>query len=90
MKSSDGSFDECESCLLGKMTKEPFSGTNERAKDLLGIIHSDVCGPFRTMTRNGERYFITFTNDYSRYGYVFLLRHKNEAFEMFKVFKNEV
>ncbi|KAK1424234.1 hypothetical protein QVD17_19555 [Tagetes erecta] len=90
LKSSDDSFDKCESCLLGKMTKKPFSGTNERAKDLLGIIHTDVCGPFKTMTRNGERYFITFTDDYSRYGYVFLLKHKDEAFEVFKVFQNEV
>lgn len=84
------SFDVCESCLQGKMTKAPFSGTNERAKDLLGIIHSDVCGPFKPITRNGERYFITFTDDYSRYGYVYLLRHKHESFEMFKIFKNEV
>ncbi|KAD3639942.1 hypothetical protein E3N88_29165 [Mikania micrantha] len=84
------SFDVCESCLQGKMTKAPFSGTNEREKDLLGIIHSDVCGPFKPMTRNGERYFITFTDDYSRYGYVYLLRHKHESFEMFKLFKNEV
>ncbi|KAD6118936.1 hypothetical protein E3N88_10207 [Mikania micrantha] len=84
------SFDVCESCLQGKMTKAPFSGTNERAKDLLGIIHSDVCGPFKPMTRNGERYFITFTDDYSRYGYVYLLRHKHESFEIFKIFKNEV
>jgi transposase InsO family protein len=42
------------------------------------------------MTRYGERYFITITDDYSRYGYVYLLRNKNEAFEMFKTFKNEV
>ena len=87
---SNDSFDVCESCLQGKMTKAPFNGTNERAKDLLGIIHSDVCGPFKPMTRNGERYFITFTDDYSRYGYVYLLKHKSEAFEMFKIFKNEV
>ncbi|KAD5802565.1 hypothetical protein E3N88_13925 [Mikania micrantha] len=84
------SFDICESCLQGKMTKAPFNRINERAKDLLGIIHSDVCGPFKPISRNGERYFITFTDDYSRYGYVYLLRHKDEAFETFKIFKNEV
>ena len=85
-----GSFDTCESCLQGKMTKKPFSGTNQRAKDLLGIIHSDVCGPFKPMTRNGERYFVTFTDDFSRYGYVYLLSHKDEVFETFKIFQNEV
>ena len=39
------SFETCESCLLGKMTKAPFAGHSERASDLLGLIHTDVCGP---------------------------------------------
>ncbi|GJV71746.1 retrotransposon protein, putative, ty1-copia subclass [Tanacetum coccineum] len=56
LKSTDDeSFDKCESCLSGKMTKKPFPH-----------------------------------NDYSRYGYVYLLKHKHEVFETFKVFKNEV
>jgi hypothetical protein len=84
------SFDICESCLHGKMTKAPFTSSSERAKDLLGIIHTDVCGPFKTMSRYGERYFITFTDDFSRYGYVYLMKHKHEAFEMFKLFQSEV
>ncbi|GJY62862.1 zinc finger, CCHC-type containing protein [Tanacetum coccineum] len=91
LKSTDDeSFDKCESCLSGKMTKKPFPHSNERAKDLLGIIHTDVCGPLRHVSRQGASYFITFTDDYSRYGYVYLLKHKHEVFETFKVFKNEV
>ena len=86
----DESFDICESCLCGKMTKAPFSGSSERAKDLLGIVHIDVCGPFRTIARDGARFFITFTDDFSRYGYVYLMKHKHEAFEMFKLFQSEV
>ncbi|GJZ74068.1 retrotransposon protein, putative, ty1-copia subclass [Tanacetum coccineum] len=42
------------------------------------------------VSRQGASYFITFTDDYSRYGYVYLLKHKHEVFETFKVFKNEV
>ena len=38
------SFDACIPCLLGEMTKTPFSRTIERATDLLEIIHTDVCG----------------------------------------------
>ncbi|GKA98369.1 retrotransposon protein, putative, ty1-copia subclass [Tanacetum coccineum] len=60
------------------MTKKPFPHSNERAKDLLGIIHTDVCGPLRHVSRQGASYFITFTDDYSRYGYVYLLKHKHE------------
>ena len=36
------SLDRCEACLMGKMTKTPFSGMMERATDLLEIIHTDV------------------------------------------------
>ena len=84
------SYEACESCLLGKMTKAPFTGKGERASDLLGLIHSDVCGPLSTLARGGFRYFITFTDDFSRYGYVYLMKHKSESFEKFKEFKNEV
>ena len=41
-------------------------------------------------TREGYEYFITFIDDYSRYGYIYLMRHKSEAFEKFKEFKTEV
>ncbi|KAL4285029.1 hypothetical protein GQ457_16G019150 [Hibiscus cannabinus] len=72
------------------MTKALFSGKGERSSDSLGLIHSDVCGPMNTQARGGYQYFITFTDDFSRYGYIYLMRHKSEALEEFKEFKNEV
>ncbi|GJU86480.1 retrotransposon protein, putative, ty1-copia subclass [Tanacetum coccineum] len=86
----DESFDQCVSSLSGKMTRKLFSHHTERATDLLRLIHTDVCGLRRHVSRHGASYFITFTDDYSRYGYVYLLKHKHEVFETFKVFKNEV
>ncbi|GJZ15459.1 retrotransposon protein, putative, ty1-copia subclass [Tanacetum coccineum] len=91
LKSTDDeSFDQCVSCLSGKMTRKSFPHRPERATDLFGIIHTDVCGPLRHVSRQGASYFITFTDDYSRYGYVYLLKHKHEVFETFKVFKSKV
>ncbi|KAK2417007.1 secreted RxLR effector protein [Trifolium repens] len=84
------SYDTCRSCLIGKMTKAPFKGIGERANDLLALIHTDVCGPLNIPARGGFTYFITFTDDFSRYGYVHLMKHKSESFEKFKEFKNEV
>lgn len=84
------SFDTCESCLKGKMTKLPFSGKGEPVGELLGLVHTDICGPMSTLAMGGYSYFITFTDDHSRYGYVFLMKHKSEAFEKFKEFRNEV
>ncbi|GJX90393.1 retrotransposon protein, putative, ty1-copia subclass [Tanacetum coccineum] len=83
-------FQKCVSRMSGKMARKPYTHQVERAKDLLRLIHIDVCGPFRTMSRQGASYFITFTNDFSRYGYVYLLKHKHEVFETFKVFQKEV
>nr|GEW94272.1 zinc finger, CCHC-type [Tanacetum cinerariifolium] len=54
------------------------------------LIHIDVCGPFKIVSRQGASYFVTFTDDFSRYGYVYLLKHKHEVFETFKVFQKEV
>ncbi|GJW23715.1 retrotransposon protein, putative, ty1-copia subclass [Tanacetum coccineum] len=52
LKSTDEeSFDQCVSCLTGKMTRKLFPHRTERATDLLGIIHTDVCGPLRHVSR---------------------------------------
>ena len=84
------SFDTCEPCLMGKMTKTSFSRTMGRATDLLEIIHTDVCGPMNVEACGGYRYFLTFTDDFSRYGYIYLMTHKSETFEKFKEFQSEV
>ena len=84
------SFDTCEPCLMGKMTKTPFSGTMEQATDLLEIIHTDVCGPMSVEARGRYRYFLAFIDDLSRYEYIYLMKHKSERFENYKEFQSEV
>ena len=71
------------------MTKRSFSSQGERAKELLELVHTDICGPMNKPVRGGYEYFITFIDDYSRYGYVYLMRCKSESFEKFKEFKVE-
>nr|GEW42312.1 retrotransposon protein, putative, Ty1-copia subclass [Tanacetum cinerariifolium] len=83
-------FEKCVSYMSGKMARKPYTHQVERAKDLLGLIHTDVCGSFKIMSRQGAGYFVTFTEEFSRYGYVYLLKHKHEVFETFKVFQKEV
>ena len=72
---------------MGNMTKTPFSGTMERETNLLEIIHTDVRGPMNIEARGGYRYFLTFINDLSRYGYIYLMKHKSETLEKFKEFQ---
>ena len=68
---------------MGKMTKTPFFGTMERATDLLEIVHTDVRGPMNIEARSRYHYFLTFTDDLSRYGYIYLMKQESETFEKF-------
>nr|GEW29259.1 hypothetical protein [Tanacetum cinerariifolium] len=86
----DESLKKCKSCMSRKMARKPFSHQVERAKDLLGLLHYDACGPFRNVSREGASYFITFIDDFGRYCYVYLMKYKHEVFKTFKVFQNEV
>ena len=79
-----------ESCLDGKMTKRPFPAKDNRTNALLELVHADVCGPINIIGRGGYKYFVTLTDDYSRYGYVYLMQYKLEAFKKFKEFRAEV
>nr|GEW43788.1 hypothetical protein [Tanacetum cinerariifolium] len=59
-------FEKCVPCMSEKMARKPYSHQVKRAKDILGLIHTDVCGPFRTVSRQGASYFVTFTDDFSQ------------------------
>jgi len=72
------------------MTKTPFIEKSEMSKELLSLMHTDVCGTMMFHAIHGYTYFITFTNHYSRYGYVYLMKYKSESFERFKEFRSEV
>ena len=95
---ADGSLDSfvfesvetCGPCLMGKMTKIPFFGMMKRASNLLEIIHVDVFGPMSLVAGGGYRYFPTFTDDLSRYGDIYLMKHKSKTFEKFKQIQSEV
>ena len=74
----------CEGCALGKQARYPFPKKSEsKTKELLELIHSDVCGPMNIASVGGSLYFVSFTDDYSGYTKVYMLRHKSEVFEKF-------
>ena len=79
----------CESYIEGKITKRPFTTKGVRAKACLKLVHIDVYGLFNVQACGGYEYFITFTNDYSRYGYVYLMHRNSNALDKFKECKVE-
>ena len=77
----------CEPCILGKMTRNscPKQSQN-RATCVLEMIHTDVCGPMQVDSHGGSKYFVSFTDDYSRYTTVYFMKKKSEVLEKFKEF----
>ena len=69
-------FQVCIECIKGKKIEKRKLGSN-RYIDVLKLIHTNICGPSPIASWNGQRYFIKFIDDYSRYGYLYLIREKS-------------
>ena len=80
----------CKLCQFGKQTRVQFNAKEGISSKPLELIHTDLCGPMRTMSPWGEQYFILFIDGFTRMCWIGLLKHKNEAFDKFKVFKDLV
>lgn len=70
---------DCTACLTAKLPRQPFSRSENRSSEKLQIIYTDLCGPMRTTSNGGARYFMTITDDYSRWGDVYFLKSKDEV-----------
>ena len=78
----------CLGCVKGKIHKSPKkSHKSPRATQLLGIIHSDVCGPMSVESHSRALYFVTFIDCYSRYIHVYFIHSKDQVFSKFVEFK---
>jgi hypothetical protein len=72
---------KCEACIYGKSHRVPFEKSKEnRANGLLAVVHSDVCGPMQVASLGGSRYFVSFTDDYSKWSEIFCMKMKSERF----------
>jgi hypothetical protein len=80
----------CKGCALGKNIKKPFPNNNNRSKEILDLIHSDVCGPMPVKSLGGSLYYVIFIDDYSRKTWLYLLKTKDEVFNKFQEFKAEI
>ena len=77
----------CKGSAEGKSVKSPFPSSESKAKGVLDIIHSDVCGPMSTSSSNGYVYYVSFIDDYSHKTWVYFLKSKDEVLGKFKEFK---
>jgi transposase InsO family protein len=82
--------DYCIDCIKGKYANQVKKGEAKRSARVLEIIHTDICGPFPIKSMDGFDSFITFTDDFSRYVYIYPIKDRSKALDKFKIFKAEV
>lgn len=78
----------CVDCFEGKQQRKAIPKQSTwRAKEVLELIHSDICGPISPASNSGKRYILCFIDDFSRKAWAYLLAEKAEALSCFKIFK---
>lgn len=85
----ENNFMKCAICIENKMNNLPFENDRSRANELLELIHTDLNGPHRTVGSNGEKYFFTLTDDYSKIIKIFCIKSKDQVFDCLVEFVNE-
>ena len=76
----------CESCLLGRITRQVAKRhSEEKTKSVLELVHSDVA-QLPDESLGGNKYIVTFIDDYSRFATMYFLKRKNEVFTKLKDF----
>ena len=79
----------CKGCALGKNIKSSFPSSESKTKEILEMVHSDLCGPMSVPSIGGYLYYIIFVDDFSRKTWIYFLKKKKsiDVLNKFKDFK---
>nr|GEU44493.1 putative reverse transcriptase, RNA-dependent DNA polymerase, Gag-polypeptide of LTR copia-type [Tanacetum cinerariifolium] len=80
----------CEVCHRVKQTRDPFPLYDHKAKGLGELIHLDLWGLYRVHSREGFKYFLTVVNDYSRVVWFYLVKAKDEVFDVMRTLVSDL
>jgi 5'-3' exoribonuclease 2 len=76
----------CRACALGKSVNNPFPSSDNRSKEILNLIHSDVYGPMLVKSLGDSLYYVTLIDDFSGKTWMYLLKMNDEVFKKFQEF----
>ena len=66
------------------MTKSSFNSKTYTSKEVLELVHTNLCGPIEVQSYKGDIYIMLFVDNYSRMMTIMFLKQKLDAFQMFK------
>ncbi|GAU49301.1 hypothetical protein TSUD_367130 [Trifolium subterraneum] len=79
----------CEEYVHFKQPRGSFSkNAMSKTKSTLEIVYSDVCGPMQVDSIGGNKYFVSFVDDFSRKIWAYLINKKSDVLSVFKKFKS--
>lgn len=87
---SGGIVSHCIHCLNGKMHQIPFPTFGFHASRPLELVYSNVWGPAPITFINDFQYYVLFVDAYSKFTWLYLLKHKSNVLDVFKFFKATV
>lgn len=85
-KSNEFKYEVCAKC---KIHVQPFKNSVHREREVLNLVHSDICGPMTVESLGGVKYFVTFTDDFTGYTET-MLHNRSDVLEAFKDYKRKV
>lgn len=74
-------------CTKGKQSANLFHGTRTRETRPLQLVHTDVCGPITPISWSGERDYVSFINDFTRFAVVYPIKEKSDTLNKFKIYE---
>jgi gag-polypeptide of LTR copia-type/GAG-pre-integrase domain len=80
-------LDVCESCSKAKSHKQPFVSSNTISTKPLEIIHCDLWGPSPVVSHQGHKYYVLFTDHFSKFSWIYFCAQKSEVAAVFAKFK---
>ena len=80
----------CDACLSSKSHRLPYSYSQHQTTKPLEIIHSDLWGPSPVTSRTGNRYYVIFIDDFTRYTWLYPLKLKSDVMQSFLDFQHRV
>lgn len=70
---------KCANCVESKMTNSSFKNNRIRSKPILDILHTDSNDLHSIASYKGERYFLTFIDDYSKCTRIWWLKTESQT-----------
>ena len=74
---------ECQSCKVSKQRRISFKPI-EGCKSSHPLLFLDVWRPISDISHNGEKYFQSIIDEFSRKTAIYRMKHKTEVFEIFQ------